>query len=135
PRYIAQVAFAPEETWEEVEWVWAPVAGDGERGWNTLNQRKLALALGSGDGLDVQTRRLPGEAAARLGAVQHRTVRCEVRRTDGEARTTLIINTADLDSHRTIVDPAGGEWDEFRGKFFINHDLDLLAGRSPEPRL
>ena len=140
PRYIAQVAFAPEETWEEVEWVWAPVAGDGERGWDQLNRRKLALILrgldpGNDDAADVLTRRLPGQATPQLGAVQHRTVRCEVRRTDGEARTTLIINTADLDSHRTIVDPAGGEWDEFRGRFFINHDLNLLAGFSPEPRM
>ena len=141
------VTFADESEWTEVEWEWVPVAGepagDGERAFAPMQHRKTALLTAPDD----------AAAAARMGAMLQRSATndptapdalgvhrraafgFEVRRDDQQRQTTLIISTGGVDGPRTIVDPEGGDWSEFRERFFINHDLNLLAGESPVPTL
>ena len=117
-------------------------SGDGERAFGPMQARKISLLTGADDRAAdpvqlgaVQTRRLPADAPDALGVYRQRSLTAEVRRAEGETRTTVVINTAAVDNHRTIIDPAGGEWDEFRHRFLINHDPNLLAGESPTPEL
>ena len=142
------VVFADETEWEQVEWEWVPVtgepSGDAERAFAPMQHRKMALLtaaeerVGStGSSLGALQTRAGNDPASpdALGVHRTRAVTFEVRRDEEARSTTLVINTGAVDGHRTIVDPSGAEWDEFRGRFFINHDLGLLAGFSPEPSL
>ncbi len=123
------ITFAEESTWERVQSEWMPVAdGNGVRSMATLRVRKLP---------DVMPEDLPS-IITRDGhtGYQTRTMNGQVRYLAEEKRTEIILNTDDVDSHRTIVDPAGGEWETaFRGKFFIGHDMNRVAGLSPAPEL
>ena len=74
-----------------------------------------------------------------LGEYQRRTYQADVRRSSDGTSTTVIINTDAVDAHGTIVDPDGMRLEHgnrrFSRNFFINHDMNLLAGESPEPQM
>jgi hypothetical protein len=74
-----------------------------------------------------------------LGQYQRRTYNADVRRSSDDQSTTVIINTDAVDGHGTIVDPEGMRLEHgnrrFSRNFFINHDMNLLAGESPQPQL
>lgn len=78
------------------------------------------------------------ERGPQLGQYQRRTYQADVRRSSDGESTTVIINTDAVDGHGTIVDPSGMRLQHgsrrFSRNFFINHDMNLLAGESPEPQ-
>lgn len=142
-----EVMFAERATWTEVEWEWVPVAGepsgDGERSIAPMQQRKIALLSAPDEaaaavrmGTMLQRSATNDPAAPDALGVYHRSAfGFEVRRDEQARSTTLVITTGSVDGHRTVVDPDGADWSDFRGRFFINHDLNLLAGESPVPVL
>ncbi len=75
--------------------------------------------------------------SARLGEHQTRTYVADVRRDGPDNATTVTIGTDAVDGHGTIVDPEGMRLSygnrSFSGRFFVNHDMNLLAGFSPDP--
>ncbi len=123
------VTFAEETMWEQVTMTWTPVAdGNGVRSMASLRIRKLP---------DVMPEDLPA-IITRDGhtGYQTRSMSGQVRYIESERRTVVTLNTSDIDSHRTIIDPAGGDWTtHFRGKFFLGHDMMRVAGLSPAPEL
>jgi len=78
------------------------------------------------------------ERGPQLGQYQRRTYNADVRRSSDGQSTTVIINTDAVDGHGTIVDPSGMRLQHgnrrFSRNFFINHDMNLLAGESPDPQ-
>jgi len=78
------------------------------------------------------------ERGPQLGQYQRRTYNADVRRSSDDQSTTVIINTDAVDGHGTIVDPEGMRLQHgnrrFSRNFFINHDMNLLAGHSPDPQ-
>lgn len=66
------------------------------------------------------------------GESYRRDVKAEFRRSSDDKKTVVIINTADLDAHRTIVEPSGAKLERYQDNpiVLINHDIDRVAGNS-----
>ena len=149
------VTFAERSTWTEVEWEWVPVEGtpdpaaDGpeQRAFAPMQRRKIETLSAPDDAVRTGTMWAAGGPFQRsmatndpaapdaLGVHRRAAFGFEVRRDDQQRQTTLVISTGAVDGHRTVVDPEGADWSDFRERFFINHDLNLLAGESPVPTL
>ena len=69
-----------------------------------------------------------------IGEYQAREYVAECRRASSDDETVVMINTRQVDSYRTIIEPEGMRLDAFYERFFINHDPNLLAGHSPTPQ-
>jgi HK97 family phage prohead protease len=139
----ADVEYDEKSDWTEVQEEWVPVDGDAEEMEEDAGQRKESAEQDDGEEPEEE-RDAPAihdgleERGPQLGQYQRRTYQADVRRSSDGESTTVIINTDAVDGHGTIVDPSGMRLQHgnrrFSRNFFINHDMNLLAGESPEPQ-
>ena len=138
----AEIEYDEKDDWTEVQEQWVPVDGDAEEMEEEAAERKASAQEETGT--EDEEQRAPDvhdgleERGPQLGQYQRRTYNADVRRSSDGQSTTVIINTDAVDGHGTIVDPSGMRLQHgnrrFSRNFFINHDMNLLAGESPEPQ-
>lgn len=128
PDFASQVSFTDEAEWTEVQHAWLPVMTASSEERAGYDARKLSFFTLAGTAAETR-----GMGATNAPSMTTRSLECEVRYMPEERSTTVIVTTGAVDNHRTIFDPNGADWSDFAGRFFINHDYGLLAGRADAP--